>query len=637
MVIDFETRSDLDLREVGAYRYAEHPSTTPLCLSYETAKGDVDRWEIGDPFPEEVIEVAARALAGGEPLHAHNATFERLIWNGPLRRLFPALPVLPPEAFDCTMARAAADGWPLKLETLGDAMGLPEIERKAASGRALISACSSTRKPLNAARLVEFFDYCDQDVRAERAVLTRIHPLSKSERRVYLFDQQINDRGVGIDRASALAIQIALTEANRKMARRLYDLTRGAVERQTQTARIVEWCRTRGVSLPDLKAQTVETVLRDPDVLPGDVQEVLQIRADAGGAAVKKIDTMLACVCDDGRARGLLQYHGANTGRWAGRLIQPQNFPRPTGTIDPSWFTRSPWQEIDAIYPGGLYTAASDALRPLMWAAPGKVIRRADLSAIEARIVLWLAGHDDAMQIFRDGKCIYCEMASAVYGYPVTKKEHPEERQNGKVIVLGCGYQMGASRFVEHAADYGLSVTLGQAVEYVGAYRDRWYKVPQLWYGLEKCAYRAVEQGGVHSYHGIDFAVHDGALCCRIPSGRVLRWQGVELDYEDDGDRPRLFVHKVDQGKWKRLSLYGGLITERVTQATARDVMVHGMLRAEEEGLPVVLTVHDEVVTEPFETGPSVKTLEACLTETPRWIPGLPLAAEGAEGRRYGK
>ena len=644
-VLDFETRSAVDLKKAGAYRYAEDPSTVVLMLGYARPGEEPDWWQPGEPFPGVLVEAARSAT---EPLHAHNALFERLIWNGPLRRVVPGLPILPASAWDCTMARGAAAGWPLKLERLGEAMDLHQ--QKDPRGSQLVAAWGNAKRNPRAETFPDLVEYCRQDVRAESAALLRLPALSKRERQVWLLDQTINDRGVGVDVESARAIKALLADAVRDISASLHRLTGGAVDRPTQAARIRDWANERlldrGLRLHDLKAETVEHALNvwDWTHLDPAVREVLSARQEAGGAAVKKIDAMLACVCSDGRARGLLQYHAANTGRWGGRLIQPQNFPRPTQKIDPAIFRavrddpRRVREMVETFF-GGVFTAAADALRPLLWSPPGsgKIIRRADLNAIEARIVLWLAGHEDAMAIFRSGHCIYCEQASAVYGRRIVKGEHPNERQVGKVIVLGCGYQMGASRFQEHAAANGIIVTLAQAEEYVRAYRTRWHGVPKLWYGLERAAWAAVLKGGTHSHAGCDFAMHEGALCCRIPSGRVLRWQGVEVDQGVDDDRPTLYVRKIEAGRWKRLSLYGGLITERVTQALARDVMVHGMMLAEEAGLPAILTVHDEVVTEPLVDGPSVRVLEECMTTVPRWAPGLPLAAEGAEGPRYGK
>jgi DNA polymerase len=946
MLIDFETRSVCDLRRAGAYRYAEDPSTRVLMLGWGK-DGDAQVWLPGEEFPPEVREHAHRAARGEAVFHAHNAVFERLIWNGPLRRLVPDLPTLPPEAFDCTMARAAAAGWPLNLDLLGRVMGLEQQKDRA--GAIALRAVSDGAKRYTAEQFDRSVEYCAQDVRTEAAALARLRPLSRDERQVWLLDQRINDRGVRLDVRSIHRIREVLAEARKRDTARLRTLTGGAVPEVSKLVQMRAWINERlGASglpvpfMPDMRAETVERFLQY-DHLPDEVRQVLQIRADAGGAAVKKLDAMLDCVGADGRARGLLQYHAANTGRWGGRLIQPQNFPRPGEGYKfvkdrvVALFYEQDAETIDAWYPGGVYAAASDALRPLILADEGRILRRADLSAIEARLVLWLAGHDDAMDIFRSGRCIYCEQASATYGRPIVRvpgQPDPPERQNGKVIVLGCfgadtlvltdygprrivdvtrdmqvwdgtewvthggviaqgeketlrwagvdatpnhrvlargqwyrwdevarggsiqslaletgleswlslvssgasaagsreygfsvlaggqntpspratsdtagqrdalpvpprprvhtasggsvtrtsclrtspgsdcltaspassngatildasatdimeagafqfgplggptaasswricsrcragmnpgsnsigsittvgmnpatfasfhgpstsrtgapfgrypngspnlnekspllskrmptydialagpkarftiltdegplvvhncGYQMGPARYIEHAATYGLHITPEQAQRDVYSYRERWWRVPEMWRAFERCAWRAFLDGGVHEYRGVQFAMHDGALCVRLHSGRVLRWQGVHTDQTEDDERPGLYAYRVAQGRWERVSLYGGIITERVTQATARDVMVHGLRLAEAEGLPVVLTVHDEAVTEPLTDGPGLDVLVRCLSTTPRFLPGLPLAADGTEGPRYGK
>lgn len=626
-VLDFETRSLCDLKRAGAYRYALDPSTVILCLAWGAPGEDTELWWPGEPFP---APLRAAAEAGG-PFHAHNAVFERLIWNHVLRQYEPTLPELPPAAWECSMARAAAAGWPLGLKLLGDAMGLDV--RKDARGTLLINACSNAAKPWPAQVMLDSLgDYCLQDVRTETEALLRTPALSAPERRVWLLDQTINDRGVRIDTESLAAMQGMLRVADKEAAERLNEITRGSVDKPTKAAALRDWCEAQGVTLPDLRKETVEAALQRP--LPPQVAEALRIRIDAGGAAVKKLRAFEDCVGFDGRARGLLQYHAAGTGRWGGRLIQPQNFPRPTEKVDPGIFLTHTADQIAAIH-GGVYSAVSNALRGLIWAAPGHTIRRADLNAIEARALLWLAGHEDAVAVLRAG-CIYCEMATTIYGRRIVKGVDDLERFVGKVTVLGCGYQMGATRFVEHAASFGLTFSLLEADKIVRSYRSRWHKVPELWWGLEAAVRRAVTRGGKHEFRGVEFVMHEGALLCRIPSGRVLRWQGIEVEQDDDG-RVQVFARKVHQNRWVPVSLYGGIITERVVQALARDVMVHGMFLAEKEGLPVVLTVHDELVTEPPISGAGVKVLEQCLEAVPRWAPGLPLKAEGVEGERYGK
>lgn len=653
MLLDFETRSAVNLKQCGAYRYAKDPSTSILCLAWGPAGSIPEVWLPGETIPGD-LEAAAHDQA--VVFHAHNAVFERLIWNHVLRREVPHLPALGPARFDCTMARGAAAGWPLKLEVMGAAMGLPPEHQKDPAGNRLIQALTvSVRKtkkglvqvPLRHDLLPALYDYCAQDHVAESAALARLPPLDARERRVWLLDQAINDRGVRIDVESARAIKTMVDGLRGEENEFVAGLTGGEVTKVSQAARLLTWVNgvMPSLGLPNMRKETVEAALLREDLLMP-VREALMSRIDAGGSAVKKIESMLnAADPDDHRARGLLQYHAANTGRWGGRLVQPQNFPRPVVTdtdgktplvVDPEHFRPGRPGLIRMLY-GSPFLAASDALRPLFVSAPGRKFVRGDLAAIEARIVLWLAGHDDAMEVFRSGACLYCETATALYGFKIIKGTHKTERQVGKIIVLGCGYQMGPSRYQEHAASNGVFVDLLTAEQHVGTYRTRWWRVPEMWKAFERAVWAACARGGIHSAHGCDFVVNNSALVCRLPSGRLLRWQHPSIEVDDDGNRS-LTVLKADKGGVIRRQLYGGLITERVTQALARDVLVEAMFRAEAENLPVVLTVHDELVTEPVDNALySAKMLEQIMSETPAFLAGCPLAAECEEGYRYGK
>jgi len=633
--IDFETRALADLRAVGAWRYARHPRTYVLCLAWSEGRAEPRVWRpLFEPLPARLREIADMAARGEAVFRAWNAAFERNVWNHTLRRGFPDLPELPPEAFVCSMAEALAFGWPGSLEMAAKVSGV--AEQKDPRGDYLTRVCGNARYALTRANLDGLADYCKQDVRTEMAVATRSRRLSDRERELYLLDQRINDRGIRVDVPAAKAVLRTITAAMDKLNADLPGLTDGAVEQATQAARIRTWLASRGVHLPDLAAETVERALKRAD-LPDDARKVLRIRQLAGGSAVAKLTPMIL-VPDphDYRARGLLQYHGAAaTGRWAGRLIQPQNMPRPALKVDSDDLINSfvNGTALDR-FGDDVFIAASDALRPLLTATPGNVLVRADLNAIEARIVLWLAGHSDAMNLFRTGACIYCEMASAVYGRRITKAENPIERQVGKVIVLGCGYQMGAARFQEHAAANGISVTLAEAETFVKAYRSRWHLVPKLWRGLEAACVAAATRGGIHSYRGVDYALHDGAILCRLPSGRRLVWQGASVREGEYG--PQVWVKRMRAGQWEDVLLYGGILTERATQALARDVMAEGMLRVERAGVPVVLTVHDEMVTDTGRTDAETILVQS-MTEPMPWAPDLPLAAEATSAFRYGK
>jgi DNA polymerase len=396
--------------------------------------------------------------------------------------------------------------------------------------------------------------------------------------------------------------------------------------------------------MPDLRAETVAKTLKSPPKTASEAAlRVLELRADAAGSAVKKIDAMLTCVSPDGRMRGLLQYYGAvATGRWAGRLVQPQNLPRPEFDVDPEDFQRLPREAIETVYGCDLLGVAKSALRRLLWAAPGSVLVRADLSAIEARLVFWLAGEEKALNLYRNKADIYCEMASRVFGRVITKADK-DERFIGKVLVLGCGYGMGARKL------QGTIETLGgrapddlAAQRYIESYRTAWPRVVAAWQELQQAAVRAYGSLGrnVEALAGrVAFRFDgDSTLRVRLPSGRVLSWHDVKWDYEEQTlVSGRAVASSATRGTFQRL--YGGALLERITQATARDVMAEAMLEAEANDMPIVLTVHDEIVCEvPEKRGATAaETLLGLMRTPPAWAGGLPLDAEAECERRYGK
>jgi DNA polymerase len=642
VVIDFETVSKADLSKTGAFAYAQDETTRILCMAWCTADGSASGvWRPGEPFPD---IVAAAAREGR--LVAHNAIFEFAIWQYVLRRgsALVQLPALEPGDISCTMARAAYAGYPLALADVAEAVGLeaqkdPGGKRLIQFARRLYEKTGSAEPPPSLAA------YALQDAKAEAELHRKLPPLPERERRIYRLDAVINTRGIGLDVASAEAIK-RMVEAEAAGARaELSQLTAGAVNSVSEVAKMLAWLRGNGLpDLPDLRAETVAKVLKSPPKTARETAlRVLELRADTAGSAIKKIDAMLACVGPDGRMRGLLQYYGAvATGRWAGRLVQPQNLPRPEMDVDPEDFQRLPREGIKAVYGGDLLGAAKSALRRLLWAAPGNMLVRADLNAIEARLVFWLAGEKKALDLYRSKADIYCKMASRVFGRPITRAD-TDERFIGKVLVLGCGYGMGARKLQMTIESLGGRVPDDLAAQrYIESYRSAWPRVVAAWRELEQAAVRAYGAPGrnTEALAGRVAFRYDGISTMRVklPSGRVLSWHGVKWDHEEQilvSDRA--VMSSAERGAFQRL--YGGALLERITQATARDVMADAMLKAEASGMPIVLTVHDEIVCEVREKSgaATVETLLRLLRTPPAWADGLPLDAEAKCERRYGK
>jgi DNA polymerase len=427
---------------------------------------------------------------------------------------------------------------------------------------------------------------------------------------------------------------------------------------------LLKWLREKGLPhMPDLKKETLEDLLaRDSkgqyrkvfDLEP-EIIRVLEIRSQLARASTKKLEKMLETVSRDGRVRGLLQYHGAGTGRWAGRLVQPQNFPRALFKEKMEDLIRMIMEQdielLDFLY-GSAMDAIATSLRGMFIAAQGKTFRICDFSAIEARVTFWVAMCDTGLDVFHksdrgESEDIYCVTASDLVGFEVKKALHSHERQLGKITVLGCGYQMGWSKLQFQAEkDYKVILEDHEAQHMVNLYRDKYEEVKWLWYGLNDAAISTVRSGKPHSYGMIVYElVKDAAgqwLTCILPNGRRLWYyepviERVETPWGVKDGLTYMGRDNKKGGSWGRIRTYGGMLTENVVQAIARDLMAESMIRVEAAGYPIVLTVHDEVISEtPLEYG-SQKEFETLMAMVPPWAEGCPIAVEGGSVTRYQK
>ena len=540
------------------------------------------------------------------------------------------------------------------LDDAGDALGLTIQKDK--RGKDLIRKLCQPRKPTKAdpsARcrdpqlLQELYAYCLQDVRAEQALHDVVGDLPPAELEIWQVDQIINDAGVQLDTALIANAMLVSAELSARYDAEMARFTGGAVTSCTQTKALAEW----GDFYEGVSKEAIENRLsfeQNPVR-----RAALELRQLAGRSSIAKLERLIDWCGDDNRVRGMLQYHGATTGRWAGRGPQPQNMPRPKpGYAMPDLLAQCSAAELGLLTDDVLEVVAS-SLRGAYIPAAGCELGWADFSAIEARVVLWLAEQDDALEIFKRGDCIYCEMATSIYGYPV-KKGMPE-RQDGKTIILGCGFGMGAAKFQDTAnkglrADGRPEISLETAQERVTGYRERFAMVPRLWRGLEDAARKAIQNPDTVCRYGkiaYCFNSAENFLRCRLPSGRYLHYYAPRLEQPDeDWKRPEIrywAVKQVDGGAkvWTEVRSYGGLLTENVVQAIARDLMVAAILRIRRKfgpsGLHIILTVHDEVIYEYPIGAIDPKAIEATMAETPKWAPGCPVAAEASRGFRYGK
>ncbi len=661
-LIDFETRSFLNVKKVGAWRYAEDFTTEILCMAWKIGDGKTGLWIPGLPFPQEVID---HVNAGGI-FEAHNVQFERAIW---LLILRPQFNIPMPKRWKDTLAMCAYRGLPLKLDHAGIALNLPIQKDK--RGTYLLNTLSTPKfgtkaEPDRIYRedfdlMDELYGYCITDVDSEKCLGDTVGDLPPSEYSLWCLDQMINQRGVLLDLDAVEAALAVITVVGTTLNAELQEITEGAVQKATQRDKMLAWFRVNGLPhMPDLKKETIEEfttmVQKFPDTLPRATARALVIRSQLAKASTRKLEKMLDTVSRDGRVRGLLQYHGASTGRWAGRLVQPQNFPRALFKEDMDRLVANIKKQDPALL-DKLYTSAMDAiatcLRGMFIAAPGKVFHICDFSAVEARVTFWVANCAAGLEVFAtsdrgESEDIYCVTASDLVGFEVKKKEHNHERQLGKITVLGCGYQMGWEKLQYQAEkDYNVILEDHEAQGMVNLYRDKYQEVKWLWYGLNDAAIATVKTGNPHSYNNIVYdLVKDAAglwLTCILPNGRRLWYYEPIIEKVSvpwGGMKDSLTYMGRDNkrgGAWDRVRTYGGMLTENVVQAIARDLMAEAMIRVERSGYRIVLTVHDEIISEDEEDFGSQEEFDHIMAETPPWAIGCPIAVEGGTITRYQK
>lgn len=604
-------------------------------------------WIPGKPLPVRIIE----HIEDGFEIRAWNAQFERVIWKDLMirRGYAPICPTL--DQWVCSAAEAAAMSLPRHLGGAAQVLGIEQ--QKDDEGYRLMLRMTRPRKIHDNGR-IEWWDvpeklerlyaYCKQDVRTERAVIRSLRRLTAREREIYLLDQRINDCGVRIDRVLVQASQGIVSEGVQRADDEIYKITAGAVAGVTSAGPMRLWLGVESIAKDEVKA------LLESD-LPDDKRRVLEIRSDAGRSSVAKLDSMLEVACNDDRVRGLLLYHGAGTGRWTGKLIQPQNFPR--GEVD----------DIESFIPlvmAGDYdtidlfhhpiVVISSMLRSMITAAPGYDLISADFSAIEARVLNWLAGQDDIVELFRRGEDVYKYNAARLFQIPISEVKKFPHRQTGKFQELGCGFGMGAKKAVSAAdtAQYGyLKMSEERAKEIVDAYRATHKQVVSYWYECNDAAIEAVNSPGVAIRVGplknVTFIKAGAYLYIVLPSGRPLAYAApkvVDAMTPWGQMKPSVEFSGVDSytHQWGRMRLYGGLIVENIVQAVARDFMAEAMLRVEAAGYGTpVLSVHDEIVNEVPEGFGSLEEYESIMRQLPAWGGDCPVATEGWRGFRYRK
>lgn len=695
--IDFETRSRLNLRNVGPWVYGEDWSTKVYAGCFARGDGPVERWHPGDPVPDTI----ARAAADGVMFVAHNVGFERAMFHTNMAPKH-GWPVPPIEQWVCTAAMAAAMSLPRDLERASNLMGC--VNRKDMEGHDLMKklmkpsktyrclACKGTgfaqgrivsNMPCGVCEghgiVLQWFepqwaidrvtDYCAIDVLTERDLGHKLRPLSAEERQVWILDQKMNERGVRVDlpqvHRAAVIVEKSIDELNAQAAA----LTGGLLT--TQVAKLRWWLAFEGVAAENLAKDTIVKMLESQNLDPL-VTTALELRQEAAKSSTSKLNAYLARTCADGRMRDNLMYHGAGTGRWSGRGAQLQNLPsRFLLTKDQVsfalWALEQDWDGPQMRpFTGTELETISACLRGMIIADPGNDIIACDYNAIEARGTAWLAICEGLLGVFERGEDPYLYMASKIYPHVKLdgidwsdKKQVDEakarwgrERQLGKIAVLGLGYQMGWEKFQATCAKERILIGDTEAQDVVFAYRDANYEIPNLWEELEHGAMDAcIRPGQVFKVAEgrIRFLRTGKWLFMGLPSQRLLSYayptvKKREMPWNDESTGRRAQKWGVSyQGinslthRWGQQHAYGGKWTENAVQALCRDLLALAMLRLETAGYQQVVSVHDETVSEvPLGFG-SVREVEEIMCAEVDWAAGLPIKAEGWRGVRYRK
>ena len=658
--LDFETASLADLKRVGAKAYSLHPSTRVLCMAYSFDGGNtVHMWREGQPFPEAVRD----HVLWGRTVRGWNVSFEWHIWNNTLLRqigLDPHVYHLSLAQLDDTMAAAAYWGLPLSLDAAGPAAGVSVFKDKAGHSLMMRMCRPRTHNVLTGdvvwwhetdpAKFDQLCDYCAQDVRVEAAIAATLPPVPASERHVWVLDQRINNRGVGLDPDLALKLQglafAAAGQANVEISR----ITSNTVRTVTSSAALLAYLQAAGYPYDNLKKDTVAKRLDEDDCL-GVERDLLELRAENAKTSAAKLQAMLDATTDRqtiGSVYGMLQYYGASrTGRWAGRLIQMQNLPRGeiknTEAAIAMILAGGTFEMIEALF-GTVMAVVTSCLRGCIVARPGKKLVVADFSQIEARVLPWLAGQTDLLDVFASGRDVYVRAASDIFGVPEDQVT-PDQRQIGKVAILALGFGGGAGAFIKMADVYGISLTTDRADNIKSAWRTANPDIVNFWWECDRAARSAIQnpaQQFTAAGGKVTFGMLGNHLICRLPSGRHLVYRDAQLlPSMDRRGQLEITYMGVDQytRKWTRLRTYGGKLVENIVQAVARDLMAHVLVEADRAGMMPILTIHDEVLCEEDEhvADASLALLLRLMATPPVWAGGIPLKGEGWVGYRYKK
>ena len=661
--LDFETFSECDIKKAGAWVYSKDKSTRVICMAYAVDDQAPNIWLPKDRYPDFLIHPEKYEI------HAWNSFFEWVIWTHVLK-----LPTPPISQWHDTAGLASAMALPRALGACAIALGMPENKLKDKRGYYLINKLSKPNK-LNKDKtlLEEMYNYCIQDVITEQAIAKKLYKLNPTERKIWELDQTINIRGVKVDRPS-VKDGIYLYEKHQKTLKdNLIELT--GLENPNSQKQFLGWLLDKGVLVDNVQKSTLQNVLNSPDDFG--VHEAVNLKLSLSKTAPKKYIAIKEKIGSGTRLHGNIMYHGASTGRWVSTGVNLQNIARPT--LDPDTcieliktrdINRFSEENINPI------EALSSSIRGMLIPTKDKKFVVGDYASIEARVLAWLAEQKDKTEIFKgDGK-IYEHTASKMFRKPV-ESITKDERFLGKIAELACGYGGGAKAFHLMAENYGVNISKEKANSLKNDWRRANPKIVKFWSDIETCAKDAIRYGVLRKLRNIEFITKNRFLWCKLPSGRTLAYYnpvckakkvlcysiegvnetttevyneaihgektkfiaearrlGVEA-YEFDSTVISFFGTDSRTRKWCSQYTYGAKLVENIAQAVSRDIMAHSMLELEKEDYNIVLTVHDEIISE-TELG-TVDQFKTLMEKTPNWANGLPVSVEAYEAMRYKK
>lgn len=698
--IDIETYSDIDIRSSGVYKYVQSPNFEVLMFAYRFNKEPV---QIIDLTREKLPRHLLNALIDPNVKKtAYNANFERTC----LSKMTGY--AMSPEQWDCTMIRAGRAGWPMNLDATSKAMGLDQSKMK--EGKALIKHFSVPRKPtktnpsirntreIDPEKWQQFMDYCVQDVYVESGIRDRVIniPVPEFEQRLWELDQRVNDRGVEVDMVfvnNAIRMYEAYTQEIFAEAVKLTGL-----ENPNSADQLSTWLHRQGYVMPNMQKATLNEFLEKDD-LSYEVRRAVTIKLELAKTSVKKYYALQAATGTGSRIRGILQFMAANrTGRWGGRLFQPQNLPQNHFLVDDgrgiddlalarSLVVGGDLEGLVMSY-GNVPDVLSQLIRTALVAGQSNELLVADFSAIEARVIAWLAGEQWRLDVFNTHGKIYEASAAQMFGIPVEwifkGGTHHHLRKSGKVAELALGYQ-GGKKALEAMGALKMGLTKKELPPLVKAWRTANPAIVALWKAIDSCAVRTLKTGLGSETHGILFDMVDGAMVITLPSGRTLHYVDAKLfpvqyvkvrtsdpetledyangDTEDiyeyvnfklkrklnfkvnaDAESTKIVEHILYKGldgmskQWSWQETYGGKLVENIVQAIARDCLAESLIKLESRGFTIVLHVHDEVVIQiPLGVKNAQRIVDDVMGEAISWAPGLPLKAESYKTYFYKK